>query len=189
MITAEERQLGRAKNAVMFFLERNLIVPKIYVDADWGGHHVDILAIDRDGVGEVHAVMVFLCNYTEEGMLDGVQYELGLNALADRLAGVSANYKYIAAIEARVRRTDEEARTSAWLDAATLSAIGTESFGEKSLSPDGMGRIGILAVCPSGNGGEAKAVLEIKPERFRAKIAKLADEFVQQHEADWEIRA
>lgn len=27
------------------------------------------------------------------------------------------------------------------------------------------------------------------PERFRAKIAKLADEYVQQHEADWKIRA
>jgi len=59
MIANEQQQIGRAKNAIMFFLERNLIVPKIYVDADWGGHHVDILAIDRDGVGDVHAVLLF----------------------------------------------------------------------------------------------------------------------------------
>jgi hypothetical protein len=31
--------------------------------------------------------------------------------------------------------------------------------------------------------------LDIKPERFRAKIAKLAGDYIQQHEADWEIRA
>jgi hypothetical protein len=189
MITAEERQLGRAKNAVMFYLERNLIVPKIYVDADWGGHQVDILAIDRDGVGEVHAVMLFPCTYKEDGILDRVAYGLGLNALTDRLAGVPANYKYIAAIEVKVRKFDREANISEVVDVATLVEMGTESFGEKSFSADGMGRIGILSVRPSGNDGEVKATLETKPERFRAKIAKLADEYVQQHEADWEIRA
>jgi hypothetical protein len=181
MITAEERQLGRAKNAVMFYLERNLIVPKIYVDADWGGHHVDILAIDRDGVGEVHSVRAFLCTYKEDGILNTIEFALAVNSLTNQLAEVPANYKYIAAIETRVRRLD--------LDTVSFFETGSESFLEKSFSPDGMGRIGLLCVRPSGNGGEMKATLEIKPERFRAKIAKLADEFVQQHEADWEIRA
>jgi len=29
----------------------------------------------------------------------------------------------------------------------------------------------------------------LKPERFRAKIAKLADDYIQQHEPDWQVRA
>jgi hypothetical protein len=181
MTTIEERQLGQGKNAVMSYLERNLIVPKIYVDADWGGHQVDILAIDRDGVGAVHAVMAFLCTYKEDGILNTVEYAFALTSLANQLAEVPANYKYIAAIETRVRRLD--------LDAVTLVEMSAKSFLEKSFSPDGMGRIAILSIQPSGNGNEMKAALEIKAERFRAKIAKLADEYVQKHEADWEIRA
>ena len=51
------RQLGRAKNAVLGFLEKNLYVPKIFLDATWDGHKVDLLGIDRDGAGDVYAVL------------------------------------------------------------------------------------------------------------------------------------
>jgi len=52
-----------------------------------------------------------------------------------------------------------------------------------------LGRIGFLSVHSLVKNGEPQVRVVFKPERFRAKIAKLADEFVQQHEADWEIRA
>ena len=64
MAMNEERQLGRAKNAVLSFLERGLSVPKIYIDTTWAGRHVDVLAIGRDGVGDVHAVLLFPNTYT-----------------------------------------------------------------------------------------------------------------------------
>jgi hypothetical protein len=61
---------------------------------------------------------------------------------------------------------------------------------EKSFSPDGVGKIGFLAIpFRQGQEQESEARIVFKAERFRAKIAKLADEYVQQHEADWEIRA
>jgi hypothetical protein len=37
--------------------------------------------------------------------------------------------------------------------------------------------------------GDPKVDIEVKPERFRASIGKVADEYVAQHEPDWEIRA
>jgi hypothetical protein len=57
MTINEEQQLGRTKNAILAFLERRISIPKIYIDAIWDGHQVDVLAIDRDGVGDVHAAM------------------------------------------------------------------------------------------------------------------------------------
>jgi len=36
---------------------------------------------------------------------------------------------------------------------------------------------------------DAEAKVVFKPERFRAKIAKLADDYIQQHEPDWQVRA
>ena len=74
MAINEERQLGRAKNAVLSFLEQRLSIPKIYIDATWDGHHVDVLAINRDGVGDVHAVLLFARKYFENGDLDIVEH-------------------------------------------------------------------------------------------------------------------
>jgi len=176
MITAEERQLGRAKNAVMFYLERNLIVPKIYVDADWSGRHVDILAIDRDGVGDVHAVLLIPRKYLIDGSIDLAQeWIVEKDILDTRFQSIPAQYKYMGLVDL------EGSRQNAGLEL-------TASVTEKTFSPDGLGRVGFLKVGALSN-EEPDVSVVIRPERFRAKIAKLADEYVQQHEADWEIRA
>src|ERR1035441_8325075 len=99
MTTNEQRQLGRAKNAILAFLERRISVPKIYIDADWDGQHIDVLAIDRDGVGDVHAVLVFARPYSNDGHLDIQQQDARVGALIDRLSSIPANYKYIAAVD------------------------------------------------------------------------------------------
>lgn len=46
----------RAREPVASCLIRRLIVPRIYFEADWPGGRVDVLAIDRDGVGDAHVV-------------------------------------------------------------------------------------------------------------------------------------
>lgn len=57
-----------------------------------------------------------------------------------------------------------------------------------SYAPDGIGRIGFVGVeVPEEQ--EAKADVVVRPERFRATVASMADEYVHQHAADWEIRA
>lgn len=175
MTANEGIQMGRAKNAVLEFLENRLIVPKIYLDADWGGQRVDVLAIERDGVGDVHAVLLFNHRYFRIAGTDKLhEWEMEEKLLA-RFATISAQFKYIGAVDSE----SEKKQTNFQL---------ASSVSEKTFSPDGLGRTGFLKIDVPTK-GEPEVKMEIRPERFRAKIAKLADEFVQQHEADWEIRA
>ncbi|MGB8580835.1 MAG: hypothetical protein WCD47_08435 [Candidatus Sulfotelmatobacter sp.] len=67
------------------FLFRELIVPKIFFEAQWPSRRsrVDVLAVDRAGAGEVHIVEV----------------KVGGSDLGDavrRIAGVPAHFKYLA---------------------------------------------------------------------------------------------
>jgi hypothetical protein len=177
-MTNEETQLGRAKNAVLTFLENRLIVPKIYLDADWGGHRVDALAIERDGGGDVHAVLLFARKYSSDGRLDLAEQERTVTALMDRFQSIPANYKYIGAVDPKYIETPENGR---WIAMFLIDSP------ERLISPDGIGRFGLLHINAAIE-DEPEVQLRLKPERFRAKIAKLADEYIQQHEADWEIR-
>jgi hypothetical protein len=174
MAINEERRLGRGKNAVLSFLEQRLSIPKIYIDADWDGHHVDVLAINRDGVGDVHAVLLFAnrCSGDAEMVVDDMTKVI--NPLIDEFQRIPAQYKYIGGVDVGV-------------NGAVMPGL-PHPVVDKSFSPDGMGRIGFLAI-DFPQGGEPRIIEMFKPERFRAKIAKIADEYIQQHEADWEIRA
>jgi len=188
MIANENQQLGRAKNAVLSFLENRLIIPKIYLNAEWGGQRLDVLAIERDGVGDVHAVLMFLPEEDEAGNLNEAAYKRDVSRLIDQFSDVAAHYKYIA-IANRFIQISGNYIIPPERSRRDLARLRQTFFSfENSFSPDGLGRIGLLSSEPSDN-GEIEVKLEIKPERFRAKIAKLADEYVQQHEADWEIRA
>jgi len=53
-------QEGRTKNAVAKLLDQRLIAPKIFFDAAWpsSSSHVDLLAVDRAGAGDIHVVEV-----------------------------------------------------------------------------------------------------------------------------------
>jgi hypothetical protein len=175
MATNEERQLGRAKNALLPFLERRLSVPKMYIDAVWDGHKVDVLAVDRDGVGDVYAVLLFPLRYFPNGTPNIVEEAHAIEDVIERFGSIPANFKYGAAVDIDSHH-----------NAATLGV--SDSLTERTFSPDGIGRIGFLTV-GANQGDEHQVKVRIKAERFRAKIAKLADEYIQQHEADWEIRA
>lgn len=181
MAINEDRQLGRAKNAVLSFLEQRLSIPKIYINADWDGHPVDVLAINRDGVGDVHAVLLFTRKYLKDGRLDIQQQEEKVGALLNQFASISANYKYIAAVDTEHIVNADGSR---WIAQFQIHA---DHLTERLFSPDGIGRVGLLHVSVS----EEEPIVEhvLKAERFRASIAKMADEYVVHHEADWEIRA
>jgi len=93
--------------------------------------------------------------------------------LIDRFASIPAQYKYIAAVD---------------LDQQNAPFRLSDAVSEKTFAQDGIGRIGFLTIEVPID-GDPQTKVEIKPERFRAAIAKLADEYIHQHEADWEIRA
>jgi hypothetical protein len=87
-----EQKEHRAEMAVAEFLFRELLVPKVYLEAEWPkrGQRVDVMAIDRSGAGDLHIVEV------DVGIADS-QRSL------QRLMQVPAHYKYIALFENRNR--------------------------------------------------------------------------------------
>lgn len=55
-VLTRQQMEGRAKNAVLGFLQKELVVPKVFFDAQWPSKNqsVDVLAVDRAGAGDVH---------------------------------------------------------------------------------------------------------------------------------------
>ena len=167
----ESRQLGRAKNAILSLFERRLSVPKIYLDAEWAGNVVDVLAINRDGVGDVHAVLMFARPMSPKSRHE----EEEITALIHRFTAIPAQYKYVAAIDVTE-------------DGVLGSLQIPDRVQEQTFADDGLGRIGFMEAQARHN-HEPAAKIVVAPERFRAAIASLADEYIQHHAADWEIRA
>jgi hypothetical protein len=174
MAISNEQQLGRAKNAVLEFLENRITVPKIYIDATWDGHQVDVLAIDREGAGDVHAIQLVSIDFSisTETVINGLT--TAIEPVLDQLLLVPAQYKYIAVVDVTRQGQDP-------LPGLPHPVV------DKSFSPDGIGRVGFLKI--SIGLGDPRVEIVFKPERFRAKVAKLADEYIQQHTPDWELRA
>jgi hypothetical protein len=174
MTMNEQIQIGRAKNAVLDYFERTLSIPKIYLDADWNGSHLDVLAINRDGAGDVHAAALFLLVHRENGDLDLEESSKRFGELMERLHTLSAHFKWIAAVGDR-----------------RSGAISFDEYNKRSdemYASDGLGRIGFLQVAFDEH-QEPTAQVAIKAERFRAKVSDLADSYIEAHSADWEIRA
>jgi len=176
MIQAQiEQELGRAKNAVQEYLIHKLLLPKIYLDVDFHGTQLDLLAIDRAGVGDVHAVLALPVEADDEPDWQYLVTKAAIlvNDRSVSLRSLPAQYRYLAVIGFRP---------------------GLERFAPSSelvrrmLAEDGVGRIGILFVDLSEGEPSVRAVL--KAERFRSskEIVALADRFVAEHEANWEFR-
>jgi hypothetical protein len=174
MAINEEVQLGRAKNAVLNHFERTLSIPKIYIDADWNGSHVDVLAINRDGAGDVHAALIFPLVHLGNGDLDLIDSWKLFDGLVEKLNILTAHFKWIVAVGGR--------------RSGSLSFDVYNKRRDKMYAPDGLGRIGLLQVVFEEH-EEPTAQIVVKAERFRAKVADLADTYMQAHSADWEIRA
>lgn len=79
---SSEQQHNRAVNASVQLMQQRLIVPKIFVNAQWPNRNsrVDLLAVDRAGAGEIHVVQVFE-NISNDGL--------------SKLFDVPAHYKYV----------------------------------------------------------------------------------------------
>jgi hypothetical protein len=166
--------LGRAKNAVQSFFIRRLLVPKVYFDANWDGWNLDVLAIDRAGVGDVHGVRLVSWKpsqtdnhgysmFLERAVLDVIQ----------NFSGFPGHFRYLTIV-------CTEHNKQRWIPSPAIV--------DQALAPDGVGRVGILYV----NVAEEDAEVEIlvKPERFRSsqQIVELADRYVAEHTANWEVR-
>ena len=157
-ILSIHQQEARTKNAVADFLFRQLIVPKVFVDAHWPNGHsrVDVLAVDRSGAGEVHVVEVKL----------GTQALTVAAGVVSSLMQIPAHFRYLAMFENNNYLPDE----------SSLYAH------------DGMGRIGVIQVDEDDAGDLAAEIrVRPERFRFDASF-KLVDKFTASHPAYIEIR-
>jgi hypothetical protein len=165
---------GRAMNAVQAFLIRQLLVPKVYFDANWDGWNLDVLAVDRAGVGDVHGVKLVSW---EAGHGDDHGYSHFLEGAAETalqdFSDFPGHFRYLAIV-------CTEPGKPHWIPSGKIKDL--------ALAPDGVGRTGILFVNVAKEDSDVEVL--VKPERFRSsrEIVDLTDRYVAEHTANWEVR-
>lgn len=147
----------RAQDPVAQCLLRQLIVPRIYYEADWpglaNGSTTNVLAIDRDGVGDAHLVEI------RRNAADAL-------AQIQKLLNARSPFRWIAFL----RGTEDEATKLALISQDIL------------YPPDTAGRIGVIEIVEMA-GGDLGANVRIKAERFPTPAYDLAAAFVASHQA------
>lgn len=173
----EQIIIGRAKNALLSFFEQRLSVPKIYLDADWEGQKVDVLAIDRAGVGDVSVALV-LENKAESAIFELL--EAYRAEIKQKLLSLPAHFKYLVTIT-----QDSSALEKTMLGPGLVESLSKIPY---MFASDGVGRIGVIFV--DFRSERPSISVPISPERFRSNqhIYDLADSFATSHTADFEVR-
>lgn len=168
-LTSRQRE-GRAINAVAELLRRKLSVPNIYLEPPSSLISADVLAVDRGGAGDLHAVEIKLerdLNPFEGQQQPSSQeewneiYETHHAKYCEKLQGihrqvmsVPAHYRYLAIpAESFDRAIGELMRFGLWPE-------------------DGIGRLGVITIKDRGEESPT-AEIAVAPERFRVDPAKL----------------
>lgn len=158
-LTARQ-QKGRAVNAVAELLRKRLSVPNIYIEPPSSVIAADVLAVDRAGSGDLHAVEIRIeiefvrppaprANAPRGGWILPER----MKEIHARIMSLPAHYRYLAIPQG-------------------IRDVLVEELGDLLYSPDGIGRIGIITVTDQGKEPPV-AELSIAPERFRVDPAKL----------------
>jgi hypothetical protein len=169
-----EHYRGRAKNAVQDYLVHKLLYPKVYLDAEWNGWKLDVLAIDRVGKGDVHGARLVLW---ESDRTDNHGYSARLEktvaAAIQDFVDFPGHFRYLVVVSTVPGKQP-------W--------IPSKGIKDQSLASDGVGRTGILYLDITEDDPSARVIL--KAERFRSnkKIIELSDRFVAENTANWEYR-
>jgi hypothetical protein len=169
-LTLRQRE-GRAINAVAELLRRRLSVPNIYLEPPSSLISADVLAVDRGGAGDLHAVEIKLerdlnpsegqrrkpSNPKELNELYATwypKYSEQLHGIHRQVMSMPAHYRYLA------------------IPAESFDlAIG--ELGRFGLFPeDGIGRLGVITITDRG-GESPTAEMAVVPERFRVEPTKL----------------
>jgi hypothetical protein len=136
---------GRAVNAVAAYLRNKLHIPNVYIEPKFTTvRHVDVLAVDRAGSGDLHAAEIKVLS----GTAPLSQLEVSVRQLKD----VPTHYKYL--VLSPTPKINQLANRNALF------------------SSDGIGRIGILLLVQEGN-ALPRIELLVEPERFRVETTGL----------------
>lgn len=147
----------RGKDPVAQCLIRRLTVPRVYFDAEWPRFEqstVDLLVIDRDGVGDAHLVEI---KRTAKAAL----------ARVPSLLKASAPFRWVAFL-----RGTEDEETS-------LKLTSKEGLYADALP----GRVGVIEIVEM-TGGDLGANVVVSAERFPDAVYDVATAFSGSHKAN-----
>lgn len=175
-LTLRQRE-GRAINAVAELLRRRLSVPNIYLEPPSTLISADILAVDRGGAGDLHAVEIeFLENLNvptnrstnpSEKLPDTRTTRERLHLALQRRnrpKNIASTHSRLMSLPAHFRYLAVSAMNLDMLQ-ADLSQLGL-------YAQDGIGRLGIITITEKGTDSPV-AEVAVAPERFRVDPAKL----------------
>jgi|ERR1035437_1134195 hypothetical protein len=156
------QQKGRVVNAVAELLRKRLSVPNIYLEPSSPYISANVLAVDRAGSGDLHAVEIWLrADFSKPvpATLDPSGWKrvlIGMTKkkIEEELGSLSTHYRYLAIPH------------ESW-------DLLAGDLGSQLYSRDGIGRIGIIAITDQGE-EPPRAEIVIAPERFRVDAAKLS---------------
>jgi hypothetical protein len=168
-LTLRQRE-GRAVNAVAELLRRTLSVPNIYLEPPASLISADVLAVDRAGAGDLHAVEIELSPTTNstKGHLRSLsqpkelsarstgylQYRELIGSIHRRLMSMPAHYRYLA------------------IPADSYDVAFNTLVQHGLFQADGIGRLGVIVITEKGEGSPT-AEMDMPPERFRIDPTKL----------------
>jgi hypothetical protein len=173
-LTLRQRE-GRAINAVAELLRRRLSVPNIYLEPPPSLISADVLAVDRGGAGDLHAVEIKLARdlnpfegqrrklsspedrnklYEERCKKFPSKFSEKLQGIHRKVMSIPAHYRYLAIpAESFDLAIGELMRFGLWPE-------------------DGIGRLGVITI-KEREGESPSAEIAVVPERFRMDPAKL----------------
>jgi hypothetical protein len=167
-LTLRQRE-GRAINAVAELLRRRLSVPNIYLEPPSSLIRADVLAVDRGGAGDLHAVEIKLtpdidpaeCQLWKSSNPKGRdqiewigRFREKLHGFHRQLMSMPAHYRYLA------------------IPTECFDLVFGEFWSFGLFPEDGIGRLGFISI--SDRGVESPtAALSAVPERFRVDPARL----------------
>lgn len=153
-LTLRQRE-GRAVNAVAELLRRTLTVPNIYLEPPATLIEADVLAVDRAGAGDLHAVEIKLQEAPIAAILNPPRARQDMVQSAHRqLMSMPVHYRYLA------------------ITAENFDALHGQLSNIGLFADDGIGRLGIIKIIEKG-ADSPTAEIAIAPERFRVDPAKL----------------
>jgi hypothetical protein len=165
-LSSRQRE-GRVINAVAELLRRRLSVPNIYIEPPSSVIAADILAVDRGGAGDLHAVEIKLSlldvgsearAHSGGGLYHAARRQRmvheKVHAIKRQLMALPAHFRYLVVPEEGFNELT-----------AILNDVGL-------FSEDGIGRLGIITF--SGNGLKTPhPAIAVVPERFRVDGVKV----------------
>jgi hypothetical protein len=166
-----------------------LSVPNIYLEPPASLISADVLAVDRAGAGDLHAVEIkldsdlkpFKGSWEKPSISKEInelyaiwypQFRERVQAIHHRLMAMPAHFRYLA------------------VPVKSFGMVFGELSGFGLFSPDGIGRLGIILVTESAD-EPPRASLSAVPERFRvhpAKLSSIENRLLSKSRPDIEVR-